>query len=236
MNLEKLHERLDKEMEELGESPYLIKLLEPGFVDKRLYAIYMCETYHYTKHNAKNQALVATRHENMSPQYMKFCLNHAAEEVGHELMALHDLKKMGVQITEEELPEPLNSTQALIGYLYYLSEKLNPLARLGYSFWAERVYEHIQPLLEMMSDGLKIPKSAMTFFNEHSDIDEKHAQDVDKAIMSFVKTQEDLNAVEETMVNSLKMTVRMLDEVFEQFIKVKEGSESRYFFLDQIEL
>lgn len=234
MNLKHLESRLEQEMGILAESPYLSRVLEPGFADQRLYAIYMCETYHYTKHNARNQALVATRNEAMNPRYMKFCLNHASEEVGHELMALHDLKSLGIEITEDELPVPLNSTQALIGYLYYTSEKLNPLARLGYSYWAERVYQFMQPLLGLMSNGLNLPKKSMTFFNEHSEIDEKHAQDVDKAINSFVKNEIDLKAVEETMVSSLKLTVSMLNEVFEEFNAIKEGKESRYDFLKQI--
>jgi pyrroloquinoline quinone (PQQ) biosynthesis protein C len=222
-------------MELLAESPYLEKVLEPGFADKRLYAIYMCETYHYTKHNARNQALVATRHEDMNPRYMKYCLHHAEEEVGHELMAFHDLKKLGIDIKESELPDPLNSTRVLTAYLYYTAEKLNPVARLGYSYWAERVYEFMQPLLELMKDGVNIPKAAMSFFNEHSEIDEKHAQEVDRAIEMFIKTEKDAIDVEETMVTSLKLTSRMLDEVFEEFVKVKNGESTRYQFLEQLQ-
>lgn len=232
MSIEKLNARLEFEMENLSRSPNLEKVLEPGFVDKRLYAIYLCETYHYTLHNARNQALVATRRDTSNIQYMKYCLKHALEETGHEMMALHDLKNLGFEVSEKTLPKPLMTTETLVAYLYHISEHFSPLARLGYSYWAERSYEFIQPLLAMLSDGIGVPKKAMTFFNEHSEIDAKHAEEVEESIKRFVKTEEDWNAVEEVMVGSLILTTRMMDEVFDQFCNLKEGKPTRYKFLE----
>lgn len=229
--VKKLKDSLNKEMEYLTKHGKLELLMTPGFADKRLYAIHMTETYHYTKHNAKNQALVATRSEEMSIGYMKFCLKHALEEVGHEMMALKDIQRLGFDITKDNLPRPLCSTQALIAYLYHISLNENPLGRLGYSFWAERVYEYIKPLLGLMEVGLSIPKNAMTFFNEHSDIDTKHAQEVDDIASRYIKTLEDFAIVEEVMKNSLRLTFEMGNEVIEQFEKVKNGEETRYLYL-----
>ncbi len=231
MTIEKLNARLEYEMENLSRSPNLEKVLEPGFVDKRLYAMYLCETYHYTLHNARNQALVATRRDTSNIQYMKYCLKHALEETGHEMMALHDLKNLGFDVSVDTLPKPLMSTETLVAYLYHISEHFSPVARLGYSYWAERSYEFIQPLLAMLSDGIGVPKKAMTFFNEHSEIDAKHAEEVEESIRRFVKSDEDWSAVEEVMVGSLILTTRMMDEVFDQFCKLKEGKSTRYKFL-----
>ncbi|MBH49107.1 MAG: TenA family transcriptional regulator [Halobacteriovorax sp.] len=231
MTIEKLNARLEYEMENLSRSPNLEKVLEPGFVDKRLYAMYLCETYHYTLHNARNQALVATRRDTSNIQYMKYCLKHALEETGHEMMALHDLKNLGFDVSVDTLPKPLMSTETLVAYLYHISEHFSPVARLGYSYWAERSYEFIQPLLAMLSDGIGVPKKAMTFFNEHSEIDAKHTEEVEESIRRFVKSDEDWSAVEEVMVGSLILTTRMMDEVFDQFCKLKEGKSTRYKFL-----
>jgi len=231
MSLEKLKARLELEMENLQQSPNLFTVLEEGFADKRLYGIYLTETYHYTFHNSRNQALVAARKETMNINYIKYCLKHANEEAGHEMMAFHDLKNLGVEVQVSDLPKPLNSTEALIAYLYYVSEYGNPVARLGYSFWAERSYEYIKPLLSLLSEGLNIDKKSMTFFNEHSEIDEQHAIDVENAISRFAKTEQDWEDIENCMVNSLLLTSRMLDDVLEEFIKLKENKETRYKFL-----
>lgn len=231
MSLEKLKARLEQEMEDLQQSPNLFKVLEEGFADKRLYAIYLTETYHYTFHNSRNQALVAARKGPLNINYMKYCLKHAYEEAGHEMMAFHDLKNLGFDTKVDDLPTPLNTTNALIAYLYYVSEYGNPVARLGYSFWAERSYEYIAPLLNLLSEGLNIEKKSMTFFNEHSEIDEQHAIDVENAIQKYAKIPQDWEDIENCMVNSLLLTTRMMDEVLDEFVKIKEEKETRYKFL-----
>lgn len=229
---------LDLEMENMVNVDNLEKVLTPGFVDKRLYAIYLIETYHYTYHNARNQALVACRPERTDPRYMKYCLKHAMEETGHELMALHDLKKAGwnlVDIKDQkdtDLPKPLMQTEVLIAYLYRVSTTGNSLARLGYSFWAERVYEYLAPLMEMFNH-LGIEKSAMTFLTDHSEIDAGHAEEVDRAINMFVKTEEDWSDIEECMKTSLRLKARVMDAVFDEFVKLKEGTSTRYNFLNK---
>ena len=232
MILDRLKQRLENEFEKLSGSPYLARVMEPGFVDKRLYALYMVETYHYTRHNSRNQAVVATRPESIDPRYLKFCLRHAEEETGHELMAFHDLKALGYpSLQETDLPAPLAATETLIAYLYRTAQFGNPLARLGYSYWAEQSYSYIQPLLSMVSSGLGVPANAMTFFREHSSIDESHARVVQETIERFAKTEADFEAIESCMANSLVLTARMMDEVFEQFLSVKDGTGSRYAFL-----
>jgi hypothetical protein len=231
MTIELLKQRLESTVEQLMNGPNLEKVMTPGFADKRLYAIYLTETYHYTRHNSRNQALIATRPEHIDPRYLKFCLRHAEEEVGHELMALHDIKSMGYQVSEESLPKPLNSTITLISYLYHIAQHGDPLARLGYSFWAERSYQYIRPLLNLLSSGLGIEKKAMTFFNEHSEIDIDHAKLVDETINRFAKESKDFEAMGDCLETSLRLTSKMMDEVLEEFIKVKEGKETRYKFL-----
>ncbi len=229
--LERLKLSLNKSMEQLAQSPYLEQVLAPGVADKRLYLMYMVETYHYTRHNTRNQALVATRDEDLDPRYMKFCLKHAEEEAGHELMALHDIRAMGLTLEASEMPKPLNTTSVLIAYLYRTAQHAHPVARLGYSFWAERVYDYIRPLLGMASGELGIPKSAMTFFHEHATIDQDHARQVDTAIERFVQDESALLEVENCLTTSLFLTARMMDEVFENFLLAKAGAPTRYDLL-----
>lgn len=237
-SIEALKLVLDEEMGNLANGAYLEQVLTPGFVDKRIYAIYLIETYHYTYHNARNQALVATRPERGDVRYMKYCLKHAMEEAGHELMALHDLKKAGYSsidykvMTDEDLPKPLMETEVLISYLYRVSSTGNPLARLGYSFWAERVYEYLAPLM-MMFNHLGVEKSAMTFLTDHSSIDQEHAIEVDRAINMFAKNDQDWADIENCMRTSLRLKARVMDAVFLEFVKLKEGSSTRYAFLNE---
>ena len=226
--LSALKQKLSDYMATQRKSWSFLKVIKPGYASKYLYAIYMIETYHYTFHNSRNQAAVATRNEDLNINYMKFCLHHAEEEAGHEMMALHDIKNLGFKVDKNNLPEPLNATKDLISYLYEVSNSGNPYARLGYSFWAERVYAYIKPLLTLMSVGVGIKKNSMTFFNEHSDIDAKHAEEVDQAILRFAKTDEDWLAIEECMIGSLERTIKMTHEVLFEYDNFKSKNNSRY--------
>lgn len=225
--LETLKEKLKSYMAGQQQSWSYLKVIRPGYASKKLYAIYMTETYHYTFHNSRNQAVIPARRDEMDINYMKFCLHHAEEEAGHEMMAFNDIRKLGFNLRKDNLPEPLPATQELIRYIYETAEKGNPLARLGYSFWAERVYSYIAPLLQLMK-VVGIGGKSMTFFNEHSDIDAKHAEEVDEAIIRFARTEEDWAAIEECMIGTLDRTIKMTHEVLGEYDKLRDKTPTRY--------
>lgn len=228
IKLQQLKQKLNHYMTQQKESWSFLKVIRPGYASKKLYAIYMMETYHYTFHNARSQAAIPSRRDEMNINYMKFCLHHAGEEAGHEMMAFSDIKKLGFNIRKDNLPTPLPATQELIRYIYHTAESENPLARLGYSFWAERVYTYISPLLKLMKFGVGIPDKSMTFFKQHSDIDAKHADEVDEAIVRFAKTDADWKAIEDCMIGTLDRTIKMTHEVLTEYDKVRSREATRY--------
>lgn len=213
----------------LAESRFTQAILH-GDIDKTLYAIYMIETFHYTAHNARNQALVGVR-ENPSPVYTKFCFEHAAEEVGHEKMALHDLRSIDVITHDTVIPKPLPETETLIAYLYWVAANGNPLRRLGYSYWAENCYHYINPLIEKLRSTLQLQDSQLTFFIAHSSIDEAHFDEIKKIIQRTCNTQDDLEDITNVMETTLKLTHKMLEAVFDEYAKLQAGTSTRYSFL-----
>ncbi|UXY15181.1 iron-containing redox enzyme family protein [Chitiniphilus purpureus] len=235
INFEKFFQKLDSKLDQLwtkilSSSP-LAKTVLSGEVTKELYGIYMLETYHYTSHNARNQALVGIRNDIESLPYIKFCLEHAAEEVGHERMALHDIRSIGFEGLDGALPRPLMETEALIAYLYWISFTGNPLQRLGYSYWAESCYKYINPLIQSIQKTLQLEPSQLTFFIAHSDIDADHFEHVKTIIQRSCKSEADLDAIEYVLTTSLKLTARMLDAVYEEYQEVQLGRGRRYDFL-----
>lgn len=207
----------------------LVKAIRSGAVTRELYAIYLMETYHYTLHNARNQALVALR-DTGSPVYSKFCFEHAADESGHELMALHDLRSLGFDLQAFETTAPLPATETLIAYLYWVASHGNSRRRLGYSYWAESCYEHINPLLSRLSRTLGLSASQMTFFVAHSTIDAEHAADV-RRVMERTCGPQDWQPINEVAFTSLSLTGAMLDAVYDEYVHFVEGASDRYAFL-----
>lgn len=214
----------------LTNSAFIREILE-GKATKALYAIYMIETYHYTKHNAKNQAMVGVMGKDLPTRYLSFCFHHAHEEAGHELMALSDIESMGFDRNAVLTSKALPATETLIAYLYWISATGNPFQRLGYSYWAENVYGYINPALEAIQSTLNLTPKNMKFFIAHSKIDDKHSKEVNNMLKSVCKTQEDLDAVMAVMENSLDLTANILDSVWEQYQLFQSGASDRYAFL-----
>jgi hypothetical protein len=218
----------------LNASPFSSLIISENF-DKRLYGIYLLETYQYTLHNSRNQALVAVSLEASADiQYLKFCLKHAYEEAGHELMALHDLKALGPVIIPTPMPAPAQSTEVLISYLYHISKTGNLKGRLGYSLWAENAYSHIAPILSIVEKKLSLKASQMTFLGAHADIDVNHIIVVKEMIAHLVKTNDDRLAIRNVALTSLDLTGRMLNEIAHEYKMLIEKKSTKYTFLNSL--
>ncbi|MBL9039497.1 MAG: iron-containing redox enzyme family protein [Archangium sp.] len=229
-----LRSTLDAAVRARQGSPNTMKLLERDVFDRRLYGIYLVETFHYTKHNARNQALVATRNERLDLHYVKFCLAHALEEAGHEYMALADLNSMGPQFTEAQLPEPLPDTETLIAYLDRVGSTGNPYARLGYSYWAESIAAFTGASRALFAARLDLRADQLTFLEAHAKIDEKHFEQVQAIMARCLTTDDDWRAVEAVMLHTLLLTGRIMEQVMGQYLLVLDGQPTRYGFLDAL--
>lgn len=214
-NLEQLEEHMAGLWQEILSRPLAKEIgaiLTSG--DKKLYALWLSQVAHLTRHTSAHQALVATRIDEITHAYMKFCLEHAMEEVGHELMALDDLRKIGAGITTfEDLPPALGSTNKMTAYLYFAAERLHPFTRLGFSYWAEKCYPYIAGLAGNTKKALGLGDHQMTFFVNHATIDEKHAADVERIIQVVCQNENDWNAVKEGMIDSLNLAINIFEEI-----------------------
>jgi hypothetical protein len=203
--------------------------------DRRLYAMWLCQVAHLTRHTSIHQALVGTRMTEISLSYMKFCFEHAAEEVGHEMMAVNDLRRIGISArTVDDLPPPLSVTKRLTEYLYHAATEAHPATRLGFSYWAEKCYPFINSLAANTKKSLGLSDKHMSFFVSHSEIDEKHAQDIERIVRVVCQTPEDWAAVENGMVESLNLALEIFQEIYQSVIEPRD-SLSYATFLSSIQ-
>ena len=183
-----------------------------------LYRDLMVQVYHYTRYNSLNQALTVIGISPDERPLLRFIYRHADGELGHEQMVVHDLRAAGLlarEVEVDDLPR-LPATEALIGYLAGLSLRAGAgaVARLGYSYWAESVYDHIAPVLGAARNSLALHDRQMTFFVAHSSVDEGHAQEVRQIMAKVVGTPEQADAVLATAQTTLWLTLQILDQAF----------------------
>jgi len=235
--LEKMDRLVESKISDYFARPEVAEFLV-AFVSKdpRPYALFLTQVYRYTYHTARNQALVGVNPANTHVKYMRFCFEHAMEETGHELMAVHDLKAMGVPITDPvtDMPPSLPATELLVAYLYWVSTQGNPYQRLGFSYWAERSYGLFGHVVETMAEQLALDKKQMTFYFNHADIDDKHAQDVENILLLTCKTDEDWEAVQKVAAVTVDVSLDMLTQTMEAFMELEAGRNPAFDILNAI--
>src|SRR4030095_491090 len=132
----KFSEELQKELlpfwAQIAQTRLFKGLLGDQPLRKELLQLYLIESYHYVKHNAQHQALATWQKDVRDREFMRKALQHALEEVDHDLLALRDLERMGIPRDRVERSIPLPETLGFTGYLYYAVTRENPIGRLGY--------------------------------------------------------------------------------------------------------
>lgn len=186
-------------------------------LSKELYISAMEQIYHYTLHNSINQATSAFMTPAEDTSLLKFAYKHALEETGHEKMVLKDLRSIGVHF-DPQISKPLPATEALVGYLYYVSLKQGAGPRLGYSYWAEDSYAHIEPILEACRKDLGLKDNDMTFFVAHSAIDSKHSEEVKAIVKDWCDDNVKLAKVLSVARTSLYLTGEVINSVAREYI------------------
>lgn len=205
-----LQETVDNEWARIKKGTFWRRVMsEP--VPMGLYRDLMLQVYHYSRHNSMNQAVAAFQ---PAPEgLLKFVYKHAAEELGHERMVIHDLKSIGMFDEADLARAPLPATEALIGYLYSVALRYGAVARLGYSFWAEGVYGHIAEPFGKISKDLQLTSKNLTFFGSHAQADEAHIQQVTDAIERFAVTESDQALVLKVARTTLFLTGQLIEQV-----------------------
>ncbi|MGH8885480.1 MAG: iron-containing redox enzyme family protein [Egibacteraceae bacterium] len=203
---------IEREWAAIKAGPFAQHVMQLG-VDKDLYKLAMLQIYHYTRHNAINQAFATWRVEPERIGVLRFCFEHASEELGHERMVVHDLESIGLFEPGDLTAPPLPATEAFIGYLYYVGLHYGAVPRLGYSYWAESVYGHIGDLLGRARSDLSLTDRQMSFFVAHAVIDEKHAEEVRRAIGQHAREGAERDLILQVARTTLRLTGALLDEV-----------------------
>lgn len=208
------------------------KVFTNGFIDKdkRIYALYLTQVYHYAYHTPRNLALAGANLKNTNTYFMHYCFEHAMEETGHELMALHDLKMLGVST---DTPKVLASTEAIIGYVKYLATSETPYRILGYSYWIERPYKYILQFMEQMERAMGLKKNQLTFYYNHIEIDKKHGKDIENALINVCQTTEHWQAVRESAIKSMQLSLSMYLEIIEEYNEL-DNKETSFGMINKI--
>jgi pyrroloquinoline quinone (PQQ) biosynthesis protein C len=171
------------------------QLLASKRLERAHYMGFLRETYHNASHNPKNMALfMAHLHSDRRQLEAKF-LKHTAAEIGHDELALDDLKVLGGDAESVRHGRPLPTTEALAGFIVFQIQHRNPLAYLGYLYHLEAMPVHFGGEVMECLLAAGIPLEATTFLREHAEADPVHVKWNREYIEGFIRDDEDMEAV-----------------------------------------
>jgi hypothetical protein len=235
----KIDEMLAKTWTSIMKKPEALSLLtKASSFDRRIYAMYLVQIYHWANHFARSLGLAGANINIRNKEFMSFAFSHGIEEAGHELMAVDDLIALGVPLESDlsNMPPPFPRTEALIGYINWIVTHQNPIRSLGFFYWVERPYEHIRSVVLAVQKACKLTEKQMSFFFAHEKLDQKHGREIEAALIKFCETESDWEEVRLVMNMSQTLLIDMIiHELFPAYEALKAGKSTRYNLLNQIE-
>jgi pyrroloquinoline quinone (PQQ) biosynthesis protein C len=181
-------------MASFGASPAM-QLLASGAITLVHYKAVLREIYHYAKEDPQIQALATVYFRGEDRDTVKMFLKHATSEVGHDRMALDDLKALGEDVSAIPTSLPLPQTIALTAFPFYQIQYHNPIGYLGYLYFLEHMPTHAGAGYLTALQAAGVPKEATTFLMEHMTVDVAHTNLMREYVQRLVRTEADLSAV-----------------------------------------
>lgn len=169
--------------------------LTTGALEVRHYKGFLRESFHNTRQNPDTMAMFAAHFKSGNPGLKAKFLKHTAMELGHDELALDDLRALGEDAEAVRSGRPMIATEAMTGFIMLQIQHRNPLAFLGYSYHLESIPVRMSVAAMGALGRLGIPANAVSFLKEHIEADPVHLKWNREYVEGFVRTQADLDAV-----------------------------------------
>jgi hypothetical protein len=192
------------------------QLLASKRLERAHYMGFLRETYHNTYHNPKKMALFMAHLNSYRPRLEAKFMKHTAAEIGHDEMALDDLKVLGGDPDAVRRGRPLPSTEALTAFIVFQIQHRNPLAYLGYLYHLEAMPVHMGADVMQCLASIGIPPEATTFLREHADADPVHIKWNREYMEGFIRNDEDLEAALYGMRGTCELHGGMFQAILDQ--------------------
>lgn len=202
----------------------IMRMLATGSITLAHYKAVLRETYHYAKEDPQIQALASVYFRGEDRPTVKMFLKHAASEIGHDLMALEDLKVLGEDVSEIPKTMPLPTTIALTAFPFYQIQYHNPIGYLGYLYFLEYMPTQAGAGYRAALQVAGIPEEAMTFLNEHITVDVAHNNLMQEYLRRLVRNDRDLSAV----VYAMRVTGYLYGEMLNGAVQSVDRDATSY--------
>jgi hypothetical protein len=206
-----------------------IQRLGRGDLTLAHYASYLRETYFYTREDPQIQALCTAWFRGSDREMVKPFLQHAMSEIGHDQLALGDLRSLGFDTDAIPRENPLPTTTALISFPFYAIQYRGPLSYLGYLYFLEFLPTSRGADIAAALSAIGAPAESMSFLHEHRTVDVHHNRLMKRYADEMVRSDVDVAEVTYAMEVTGRLFEGMLTGAFEAIDQGGALSDRRKF-------
>jgi len=172
-----------------------LTFLGSGKLTAAHYKSLLIEIFHYAREDPQLQALATVYFRGSDRGCVKMFFKHATSEIGHEAMALDDLRTLGVDVSLIPTSNPLPATTALTAYPFYQIQYRKAVGYLGYLYFLEHMPTKQGSVYAQVLSTIGVPREAMTFLMEHMTVDVSHNKLMEVYLEKLVRTRADADEV-----------------------------------------
>lgn len=191
-----------------------VRRLQEGRVGVENYASYLRQVFHHTRENPQIQALATVYFRGTQRSAIKRFFKHASSEIGHDQLAMEDLRVLGADVASLPYENPLPETTALISFPFYQIHNLNPVGYLGYLFFLEFLPTGSGGALMGALERVGVPREAMRFLHDHSTIDVGHNRMMESYAETLITTEREFKSVVYAMRCTAVLYAQMVEAAF----------------------
>lgn len=166
------------------------------------------------KYNPSLQAAASLKFMGAQRVVMKEYLGHALSEVGHDQLAVDDLRVMGEDVSALSTYRPLAGTSALMSFGYYAAMGCSPAVYFGYLYHLESMPVKSGGAYIQRLKSIGVPDEALSFVEEHAKFDVSHMKLNEEYLQMFVQNDKNFEDFVFGMRTCSILYARMLEDAF----------------------
>ena len=136
-------------------------------------------------------------------------------EIGHDQLALDDLRSLGFDTEVIPRENPLPMTTALISFPFYAIQYRGPISYLGYLYFLEFLPTSRGADIAAALSAIGVPAESVSFLHEHRTVDVHHNRLMKRYADEMVRTEAEVAEVTYTMEVTVRLFEGMLTGAFE---------------------
>ncbi len=212
-SFQRLREAFEFAREAFLASPGLRRLAD-GKIGVAHYASYLRQVFHHTRENPQIQALATVYFRGHQRGAIERFFRHASSEIGHDQLALKDLRTLGFAIDALPFQNPLPETSAVIAFPFYQIQNLSPVGYLGYLCFLQFLPQASGSAIMDALERVGVTRAAMRFLRDHSSADLAYTQRMESYAETLITDERELGAAVYAMRATGRLYASMIEAAF----------------------